>query len=1019
MNLQKRKTKTNRGDSMLRKILAPFLAVMFFQALLVYGMFYLLGVTNELKQNSVDLLTEKTASRSAHFGSDMLQRWGSLGEEADMVTENLSALLRSRGKTLEDFNADPMLQERLLTSMASEIVYILRRNNVAGAFLTLDDGRAGASVKQGLYFRDSDLDSVRSNYADIVTVRAPRTIADNLGLDLDAAWTPGFAIGGEEDEKSLWYHKPFGAATASDAPAMSDLGYWSDAFAPIDGASDAVSFSEPLLYEGRPYGVIGVEINPKLMTALLLGAAPFMPETGYILSVTAPAKTPVSPDAADRIFSPVAADGLYANAVMDGEEGVRPTPAGKFPGLFRIDGVSDDTVYAVWRDIRVYGEDSPFRDRQWAILGVQSEAVLFGFANRVNALMLVMFFASLAVGAMGITIVAKVVAAPVEALTRLLRGKDPNAEITLDKTGIDEIDELSEAIEYLSGKVADANRKLADLLEMSQTSLAVFEYQDRSNNRIIYTRQFADLFGLPCTNRKSMGLRAFMRHMRKLHPAREPEYESKTDGNEYVFRVTGGRDVCRLRLIVTKDTVRRAGVITDITREIADRRRLEYDRDYDMLTDVFNRRAFHARMTACFNEPNAVGIAAVIMLDLDNLKNLNDTYGHDYGDKYIRLTADILKKFASDRTVVARLAGDEFIVFFHGFESKEQIRAVCDRIKFDMNRAFLNLPDGSGTAVRISAGIAWYPDDSDSAEELIRFADFAMYMVKKTNKGQFREFDLGVYNKHSYLLYNKSEFDDIIEHEKVQYKFQPIVEAATGDIFAYEALMRPMGENINNPADLISLAKAHSRLQQVECITFRKAMEAFVDLDAAKTTDCKIFINTIANQIMPGETEHLFEERFKDFLPRMVCEMTENEAAGDVAMSHKLARMKALGIEMAIDDFGAGYNSESTMLKYPPKYLKIDMTLIKDIHIDANRQALTKNLIEYSKNAGIRVLAEGIELRDEMEYLIGAGIDLMQGYYLCQPMSVPPLELPEIKSEIAAIRARREIQTTARMKNSG
>jgi EAL domain-containing protein (putative c-di-GMP-specific phosphodiesterase class I) len=94
------------------------------------------------------------------------------------------------------------------------------------------------------------------------------------------------------------------------------------------------------------------------------------------------------------------------------------------------------------------------------------------------------------------------------------------------------------------------------------------------------------------------------------------------------------------------------------------------------------------------------------------------------------------------------------------------------------------------------------------------------------------------------------------------------------------------------------------------------------------------------------------------------------------------------------------------MLKYPPKYLKIDMTLIKDIHIDANRQALTRNLIEYSKNSGIRVLAEGIELREEMEYLIGAGIDLMQGYYLCQPMTAPPIELPEIKSEIAAIRAR-------------
>jgi EAL domain-containing protein (putative c-di-GMP-specific phosphodiesterase class I) len=323
-----------------------------------------------------------------------------------------------------------------------------------------------------------------------------------------------------------------------------------------------------------------------------------------------------------------------------------------------------------------------------------------------------------------------------------------------------------------------------------------------------------------------------------------------------------------------------------------------------------------------------------------------------------------------------------------------------------MNHAFLSLPDGSGTAVQISAGIAWYPDDSNSADELMRFADFAMYMVKRTNKGQFREFDFGVYNKHAYLLYNKSELDDIIENERLHYRFQPIVDARTGDIFAYEALLRPDGENIHNPSELISLAKAHSRLEQIECITFRKAMDAFAALDAARETDCKIFINTLANQKMPEETELLFEEDFRAFLPRIVCEMTESELSSDTVMEHKLERMRTLGMELAIDDFGAGYNSESTMLKYPPQYLKIDMTLIKNIHTDADRQSLTKNLIAHGKRAGIRVLAEGVELKEEMEYLIGAGIDLMQGYYLCQPMALPPIELPEIKSEIEAVRAR-------------
>ncbi|MDR1246962.1 MAG: bifunctional diguanylate cyclase/phosphodiesterase [Clostridiales Family XIII bacterium] len=998
--MQEKKKKKNRGQSVLRRIRTPFLAVMFFQVVLVYGMFYLLDVTNELKEGAVDLLVEKTVSRSEQFDRDMPRRWGDIGEYADMVTENLDALLISYDKNIEDFSEDRILRERLLTLVASEFVYVLHKNNVAGVFLALDGGQTDLSAKSGLYFRDTNSAVVMNDYSDIVTVHAPEEIADRIALGRDERWTPGFIT----DDDDLWYKMPFDAAKKYPALSETDLGYWSVGF----GDRDAICFSVPLLYKGSPYGVMGVVLNSGFTKAILLGTTSFTNETGYILAIAEPGAIPGESVSPSLRFSVGAADGFYANAVMREKTDILLISDDEFDGLYKVGGLDGETpLYAVKRDVRVYNPASPFVNRQWAVIGIQSENSIFGFAHQVNTLMLIVFIAFLVIGVVGIIIVARVVSAPMGALTRQLRGKDPNAEIKLNRLGINEIDELSEAIEYLSVKVADANRKLADLLELSETSLAVFEYHNRNNNRIIYTRQFAERFGLAQTDRKSMRLREFMQHMRSLKPVREFEPERRGKASECIIRVNYGGVVSWLRITDTKESVRRAGVITDVTREIADRRRLEYERDYDMLTDVYNRRAFHAKMSVCFNDPAEMGVAAIIMLDLDNLKTLNDTYGHDYGDRYIRLTADVLKNFSSERTVVARLAGDEFVVFFHGFDDKDRVRSICEHIKSDMNRAFLDLPDGSGTAVQISAGIAWYPDDSDMAEELMRFADFAMYMVKKTNKGQFREFDFGVYNKHAYLLYNKGEFDDIIENEKLHYTFQPIVDAATGDIFAYEALLRPEGENIHNPSEFISLAKAHSRLEQIECITFRKAMEAFSVLDVAKETNCKIFINTIANQKMPDDLEQMFEERFSAFLSRVVCEITESELSNDSVMRYKLNKMRELGMELALDDFGSGYNSESTMLKYPPQYLKIDMMLIKNIHADADRQSLTKNLIEHGKKFGIRVLAEGVELKEEMEYLINAGIDLMQGFYLCQPMVVPPLELPEIKSEIAAVRARR------------
>jgi diguanylate cyclase (GGDEF)-like protein len=392
------------------------------------------------------------------------------------------------------------------------------------------------------------------------------------------------------------------------------------------------------------------------------------------------------------------------------------------------------------------------------------------------------------------------------------------------------------------------------------------------------------------------------------------------------------------------------------------------------------------------------------MLDLDNLKSVNDAYGHDYGDKYIRLTADTLRVFSSDRTIVARLAGDEFIVLLHGYNGKNQIREICENIKNAMKNASLNLPDGNEVSIQISAGLAWYPDDSRNCDELIRFADFAMYMVKRTNKGQFKEFDYGFYNKHSYLLYSQNELDQIIDNMLIDYQFQPIVDSVNGDIFAYEALMRPKGDTIQDPASLISLARASSRLHQIEKITFFKALEEFSKLRMAEATDCRLFINSISNQVLTNEDMLELEKRYSRYLSRVVVEITEEEKGDSEAMALKLDFMNKNNQKLALDDFGMGYSNESIMLDYSPDFIKIDMSLIRNIHSDEKRQSITSKLIAYGKSAGIKMLAEGVEKKEELEYLLRAGIDFVQGFYICRPMSEPPLELTSIKVDIVELR---------------
>ncbi|MDR0424408.1 MAG: EAL domain-containing protein [Clostridiales Family XIII bacterium] len=965
-------------------------------------MFFLLGITEEIEGNAFDNLAETTESKREQFERDMKQLWGNLGDFSDVVNTKLSGIIAVR---LEEGDGEPSVAEiidELTQSVSGDLVRLLRRNYATGAFLILN-GEDGAEARQGLYFRAIDPIGDMNGNQGITIMRSPAGFSGLPdGIWPDPLWEPDFTLE-PGDPASAFYYRPFAAALSSPGSPPGALGYWSPPFVlggeGSGGQDRVITYSEPLMFNGLPYGVFGVEISEAHLESRIYSARlNLVAESGYGLMLGE------RPEGGGRSQSlrPVIMNGPFLkqsyvpdqdiSIVMEDSDLPRPEDIYSITNLD-----SPKTVYAVKRELELYPDGSPFADEQWSILGIQSEDALLGFSKQINTLMMTVLLASMAAGVIGIVLVANMITTPIRELASQLRSTDPNGKIRLDKLAILEIDELSESIETLSEKVADANRKLADILEMAKTAIAVFEYNDRHTNQIIYTKQFAELIGLPESDGSTMKIPEFIKAVRKLKLVKESVQEPRRD---YIYRTSGTGKPVWVRLLLAKGKNSLTGVITDVTREMEELKRLEYDRDYDILTDVYNRRAFHHIVSGHFSEPEKLGVAAVVMLDLDNLKNMNDTFGHDYGDKYIRLTAANLKKFGSEQTVVARLAGDEFIVFFHGYSDKSQIRAICDMIKNSMGEAALLLPDGTKAAIQISAGIAWYPDDSESCEELIRFADFAMYTVKKTNKGQFKEFDIGFYNKHSYLLYSRKELDLILEKELVYYLFQPIVDASTGDVYAYEALMRPMGETIQSPAALIALAQAHSRLGQIETLTLFKALEAFVKLPGIYDSGLKVFINSIASQKLTQDEEKLLEGYYGRYLDRVVVELTEGERNDEAMTKEKLDFMRAHGQELAIDDFGVGYNSESLMLKYQPDYIKIDMELIRNIHNDPNRQSLAKNLIKYGKTAGIKMLAEGVESFEEMEYLIKAGIDLLQGYYICRPMNMPPTSIPALKEEI-------------------
>ena len=438
-----------------------------------------------------------------------------------------------------------------------------------------------------------------------------------------------------------------------------------------------------------------------------------------------------------------------------------------------------------------------------------------------------------------------------------------------------------------------------------------------------------------------------------------------------------------------------ASAITQLSRdnsmaEALERRRIEHERDYDILTGLYNRQAFRRTCEELFAHPEKLGHAALVMTDLDNLKQINDTYGHDWGDQYLRQTGRCLAQSVPSGTLCARLSGDEFLLFFYGYRSREEIRRKLEELRDALHASTSTLPNGSQLHISISAGVAWYPKDSTNYNTLKKYADFAMYQVKQSKKGEMREFDVGMYNQEAYALQTRHEFEEMLRQGAVEYYFQPIFSARSGRVVAYEALMRPQMPTLRSPLAVLKLARELGRLYDVEHLTIFKASETFRNLrrKGLIREDALLFVNSIASVSLNDGDVQEYKKHYADLLPDIVVEITEEEELDLKELERKRYVPGASGT-VALDDYGSGYSNGNSLLTIEPRYVKVDISIIRNIDTNADKQQFLAGLVTYAKPRSIQVLAEGVETMAELQKVLELGVDLLQGYGCARPAPVP------------------------------
>ncbi len=415
---------------------------------------------------------------------------------------------------------------------------------------------------------------------------------------------------------------------------------------------------------------------------------------------------------------------------------------------------------------------------------------------------------------------------------------------------------------------------------------------------------------------------------------------------------------------------------------------------HDPLTGLPNRLLLHDRLRcALANARRGRGTLAVLFLDLDHFKYVNDSLGHAVGDRLLAEIARRLKACVREVDTVARVGGDEFVIVLEHLHQRADAVAIVDKI----HAAFAPPIDIDGRELHASAslGIALHPDDGEDAETLMRNADTAMYQAKAAGRDTY-QFFAPFMNEH---VRERLDLENTLRHALERGEFvlhyQPIVDLRNDLVVGAEALIRwrRTGDALVAPDRFIPIAEETGFIVEIGEWVMRRACLDYVAWRAQGIAPQRLSINVSPRQFrqpgLAGRIRAILRDSGMD-APELELEVTESALMQQPELAARiLGELKAMGVGIAIDDFGTGYSSLAYLKTFPIDKLKIDRSFVRDILSDNSDREITQAVIALSHNLGLNVVAEGVENDGQLEFLRAHGCDCVQGYYHARPMPAP------------------------------
>jgi diguanylate cyclase (GGDEF)-like protein len=600
---------------------------------------------------------------------------------------------------------------------------------------------------------------------------------------------------------------------------------------------------------------------------------------------------------------------------------------------------------------------------------------------------------------------------PIEAVTRAMR-KVSSGAVDVDIKYRERKDEIGQMVEAVSTfcqttrlhveTIAAQNRRFDGALNNMSHGLCMF---DAAGTLIVQNNRYLEIYGMPpgsiepgCTLREHLEILSVMgvvsgdhdRHIAELRAALAQGKSIQT-----------ARELCDGRIVHIFNRPMPGGgwVAThdDVTEQIRNEERVAYMARHDVLTGLPNRLHFRERAEEALPLLRRGEGFAVLCIDLDHFKEVNDTLGHPSGDKLLKLVADRLRKNLRETDILARLGGDEFAIVQTMLQRPEEVTVLASRIVEVLSEPYE--VDGQEVVVGTSIGVAIAPGDGNDPDQLLKNADMALYRAKADGRGMFRFFEAEMDARLQARRRLEMELRKAVTQGEFEVYYQPIVDLTDNQVTAFEALVRwnHPERGLVMPDEFISIAEKIGLIGPIGEWVLRRACA-----DAATwPRGIRVAVNLSPLQFRKALVSTVVQALASAGLcaSRLELEITESVVLqNDEATMSMLRELHEIGVRISMDDFGTGYSSLSYLHSFPFDKIKIDRLFVSDLDANSDCAAIVRAVAGLGKTLGMKTTAEGVETREQLDWLRSEGCTEVQGYLFSRPQ--PARDLAILISDI-------------------